>query len=402
MKRVVQLIKFSCIVLLCGGLMISCRKTNVTPEDPVNPGDSTNAKADTISNHLKFFGSIKKKGTIPKGPAGSSLEMSFKDTLYLQDELKSPIKFLHKDTTKDVAGIYVQVHIGDIGKITNASYYYDAPETPEMEESDTVSVIMIGIDPDGLGLPLDFDITITPYDESGQPLGEANRPVKVNKPKVDPAGNAGSCGLVLQSGEHWEWVLSVIQAASPAQSVFFDFYSDPYKVFEAEGQFIKGSCCNGYSVYGKCPGQSTTNSQLHFATYYQIMLEWLTFNDDGTFFRQTFEASPIPAPSESDFCGGGEGIVKPKVNHTTYDGNWTIHPATLPPDLQLLAWHDSLSIDLQQTSPYSGGYGNPGGIIHQLDCHTLVLIQPDPEGLGQHLYKFYSRVSLNLPWYPFG
>ena len=50
------------------------------------------------------------------------------------------------------------------------------------------------------------------------------------------------------------------------------------------------------------------------------------------------------------------------------------------------------------------GYGNPGGIIHQLDCKigSLVLVQADREGGGRHLIKIYTRrKSGTSPWYDF-
>ena len=97
------------MLLFFAGCIFSCHKNNDSPEDPpVNPGDSTNV--DTISNHLQFTGAIKKPGTIPSGPAVSSLKISEKDTIYLMDKVKRSIKFLHMDTTKNVAGIYLQVH----------------------------------------------------------------------------------------------------------------------------------------------------------------------------------------------------------------------------------------------------------------------------------------------------
>lgn len=103
----------------------------------------------------------------------------------------------------------------------------------------------------------------------------------------------------------------------------------------------------------------------------------------------------------------GEGVIRYNLNHTTYNGNYVVTPATLPPDLQPY-YHDSLRLGLvtSVSSPQGGGYGNPGGFIHQLDCTigSLVLIQVDLEGFGRHMYKFYQRKSLNDPlhWYPFG
>src|SRR5437867_5312741 len=99
MKYVVQSLKLICMVMLCVCFILSCRKTeNESGQTPVISGSS--ATADSISDHLQFFNATKKQGTIPKGPSGSSLKISFEDTLYLLQQIKMPIKFLHKGTTQ--------------------------------------------------------------------------------------------------------------------------------------------------------------------------------------------------------------------------------------------------------------------------------------------------------------
>jgi hypothetical protein len=401
MKFTVLLSKFICIIILSTCLISSCKKNDngggTGNPPPGNPGSSANA--DSLSDHLQFFGATKKQGNIPQGPATSSLKISFKDTLYLMDQVPRPIKFLHTDITKNVAGVYMQVFIGGTGGPLGATYYYDVPELPDISASDTVSVVMIGFDPAGIKLPLTFDVKIIPYDKNKQPIAQADRHAKITEHKVDPKSNASSCGLVLPSGEYWRWQCSYIVKNNGGLS----FYNDPNKFFGAEGQFIKGSCCNGTSIYGTCPGSPLPpNRSLHFATYYRIASEILAFNVNGTFIRETIEESPIPLPASSDFCSVAEGIIKANTNFTTYNGNYTITPATLPPDLQ--AYHDSLRLSLLQTSSTGFGYGNPGGIIHQLDCNigALVLIQLDPEGFGQHLYKFYERrLPGDILWWTF-
>jgi len=404
MKHVAKSLKFICMVIVCSGVISSCHKVE-TVQVPVNTGSSSPG-ADSLSGHLQFINAKKIQGAIPAGTQASSLKISFEDTLYLIDEVKMPIKFLHKDTTQNVAGIYVQVQAAVIGgTFNNASYYYDVPEVAEMDSSDTVSVIMIGIDPTDLQLPVSFNVVITPYNSSGLPIAQATKPVKVSEHKTDPHG-AGTCGLVLPDDEYWDWECSYILADPITEEHPFNFYNDPAKIFGASGQIIRGNCCNGISVYGFCsPLDTTLNARLHFATYYRIMGETLTFHEDGTFFRQTFEDGANPLPAASDFCAGGEGVIEYNLRHTTYNGNYTVTPVTLPPDLQ--PYDDSLRLTLQTTSssPQGSGYGNGGGIIHQLDCNigALVLIQVDPEGFGQHMYKFYARKSFNKssPWYPF-
>jgi hypothetical protein len=372
MKLSVLLFKKICTAILYVSVISSCKKNEkggIVNPPPVNPG--TSANADSLSNRLQFFGATKKQGNIPQGPATNFLKISFKDTLYLMDQVKRPIKFLHTDTTKNVAGVFLQVFIGGTGGSLGATYYYDVPEIPDISKNDTVSVVMIGFDPAGIKPPLTFDMKIIPYDKNKQPLAQAGRHIKITEHKVDPKGNAGSCGLMLPSGEYWRWECSYIVNNSG-----FTFYNDPNKFFGAEGQFIKGSCCNGVSIYGTCPGSSLPpNRSLHFATYYRIAAEVLVFNGNNTFLRETIEESPIPLPDSSDFCSVAEGRIKPNTR-----------------------------LSLLQTSSTGFGYGNPGGIIHQLDCNigALVLIQLDLEGFGKHLYKVYERrLPGDILWWTF-
>jgi hypothetical protein len=396
MKSLIMLFRIFILAMLCTGITLSCRKTG-SNENPPNPGGGgSNPTADSLSNHLTFLKATKKQGLIPKAPSASSLKVSFEDTLFLADQVKGPIKFQHLDTSQNVAGIFLQVD-ALIGGPLEASYYYDIPEVPQLDSSDTVSVILVGIDPTGIKLPLSFNVTIVPYNSSGQPIAQAVRPVKIIEHTTDPKSN-NSCGLVLPTGEVWDWDFSYIQSPQ------LDFYSNPDKVWGGEGQDILGSCCNGISIYGNCPGVTLPNTSLHFDTYYQIMSEQLIFNDDGTYFRKTTEIGTTPLPDSSNFCDPFAGLVHPFLNTTLFFGNYTVTPATIPPDLQ--NYHDSLKLSLQiiSVTPKGGGFGNPGGIIHLLNCKTgdLRLIQVDLEGFQQHLYKFYKRKSVLIDkWFKF-
>lgn len=387
MKPILSIFKHACLTIFCATLLFSCHKTD-TAENPGNP--QTTASADSLSNRLQFINSIKKQGTIPQGPSASSLKISFEDTLYLVDQVKIPVKFLHMDTTQNVSGIFLQV--GAVVGGSLASYYYDVPEAAVVDSSDTVSVIMIGIDPTNLKLPVSFNITITPYNSSGQPIDQAVRPVKIVEHTTDPKGKRGACGLVTAQNETWDWVMSYMEKST--------FTSTPEKIFGADGQNINGSCCNGVSLYGICPGERDPNTHLHFNTFYQIAGEQLSFFDDLGFERRTVERGANPLPDSSNFCSSFEGRVSPFLNETFYSGHYTVTPVNLPPDLQ--QYHDSLQLRLttESTIPQGGGYGNGGGIIHYLDCQSLVLIQVDLEGFGQNLIKIY-RTGIFEKWFEF-
>src|SRR5882672_536309 len=104
-------------------------KKNDPPPNPPDtpPGGNNNnnggaANADSVSNHLQFLSVNKIHGQIPQGPTGGSMKISFKDTLYLVDQVKIPIKFLHLDTTQNVTGVFIHVE-GLLGGSFGATDY---------------------------------------------------------------------------------------------------------------------------------------------------------------------------------------------------------------------------------------------------------------------------------------
>jgi hypothetical protein len=399
MKFYKHLFKFTCALLLYIVLSTSCKKSATVDDLPVViPGDSTNA--DTISNHLTFLNAVKKQGAIPTGPAGSSLKISFEDTLYLNDKIKGPIKFLHEDTTQNVAGVFLQVHSTFTGS-TNATYYYDIPEIPDLADNDTVSVILIGVNPAGLidpahGVPqLVFEITIIPYGPGGQPLAQAVRPVKISDPKIDPSGNAGSCGLVLPPGDFWKWDLSMIE--DPGNGKLF-FYNDPKKVWGAGGQFITGCCINGVSSYNTvlgCDKDPVKAKRKLFPTFFQFQESDTKFFNDGTYSQFSRSIFVNPAPDETDFCGVAPGVVHGSSSNVTESGTWKITNSVYK--------GDSLNLSTFRTFT-SGGNGveTPKGFIHQLNCKVLVLVRPGAEGSPFDMVSFFTRIDTSKDgWYDF-
>ena len=402
MKCTVQLLKFAFVALFCSVLICSCKKNDdEDPVDPPPPTDTTGValNGDTISNHLQFFNAKKITGAIPKGPSGSSLKISFKDTLYLSDKVKRPIKFLHMDTTQDVAGVFLHVTGG-----TGGTFYYDVPEVRDMADSDTVSVIMIGVDPEGLtgtstgvppagpGSPVPFTVTIVPYGDKKQPIAEDTRPAIIEKQKVN---SAGSCSLV--TGDFWDWDISVIPVLGTNGE--FVFFNSPQKVWGSLGQNIRGCCENGVSQYtSNC--KLADHRYLNFKTSFGDLEEIYQFFGDGTFVSYARRFYSTPEPQLSDFCGSGQGIVTYKYTPVTKNGTWSIGP-TLP------LGNDSLYLDMMVTFSTTGnaGYYMPRGVIHQLDCKvgSLVVIKPDnelPNNRDRDLYIFYKSRKVS-GWFPF-
>ena len=238
-----------------------------------------------------------------------------------------------------------------------------------------------------------------PYDKNKQPIASAIRPLKIDRPRKQTPGNAGSCGLGGAANDVWVWEMSITQGPG------VPFYNDPFTIHSGGGQEIEGSCCQDKTTWPQfCVGEQKHNKRLRFATYYQIKQETFSFLNGGRFLRVTEEDSPVPVPDESDFCGSGAGKVLPGQKITTYDGDWLIVPAKLSSNTPAFLKGDSLELILVTKSSTGTGYGNPGGVIHQLDCElgALVLVQSEREGSGKHLVKLYGRKKLGVPtWHNF-
>ena len=382
------------IFLLCSIVFFACRKDEGT--NPPPGAGTTSADADLIAARLLFLNSTRKQGDPPAATSNNSLKISFKDTFYLVDEVLKPIKFLHLDKTKDMAGAFIHVSLSGA-----SSFYYEAPELKQMSESDTVSVIMIGIDPSNLNPPLIGELKIIPYDKNKQPIAQFVRPLKVAKDEEITLPN-NDCGLELPVGQMWRWVGSYLLPEIIGAEDTLKFYSEPNKVHSPEGQDITGACCNGVSVYPNgCPGDPTGifDRKLHFATYYQINYEYFRFFNSGNFKRETSEDSPIPFPAGSNFCAGGNGLVMENLKQISYDGTWTITPAQIPPGAPGWLKNDKQQLNLKGVSSTGTGFGNPGGVIHILDCKSgdLVLVQLDRGGGGMNLIKVYEVEKLGDP-----
>lgn len=367
-----------------------CRKLDDKPVEP--PGDSTAVKADTIAAHLRFVNAEKKSGSMPAGPAASSLKISIPDTLSLFDGFKIPISFLHMDTTKDVSGAFIKVYNGGIG----GTFYYDVPEVPDVAGNDTVSTILIGIDPKGLenlpGVPPagagpPFVIKVIPHGPDGNPLAEEDIPVEIVEPASDPAG--GRCGLVTAQGEYWEWTSSYIDIADANGK--YVFYNSPDKLWGLEknstGQRIRGCCTNGISSYNsRC--DSSNFRYLNFRTFFGWPNEIYKFMPDGTYAGMTEFLSADPDPESSNFCDTKPGIVVEDFDRSFLSGTWTLTSGVLS--------------TLGTSTPQAGSLAaRPDGVIKVANCLFLIIVAPDREGGGRNLTKVYRRRNSSAPdWKP--
>ena len=406
MKILAQFLQFSAVTLLCGMLLPACNDPEATPEpEPETPGLLTVEGLDDLSDHLQFLNAAKIQGKIPSAPASaSSLKFNIKDTLHLIPGVLMPVKFLHDELT-NVAGVYIQVHhsSGATNVVIDATHHYDVPEVPNAAESDSISIIIAGFDPDGLvegvrpaGAPFTFDIIIIPYDSSGLPLDETKVPVIVDD--LNDPNSSGSCGLVLPEGEYWRWSMSYVPS-NPWDGEF-KFFSSPQTI-HGGGQDLEGCCIDGVTDHGVgcSQGDSENEVTLSFPTYYQTAYESFVFFDNGTYKRVTQENVANPAPDETDFCNDKKGAIYTSESLINSDGNWTLKNITISPGflenplLGSITYTTRDKLTLVNTySSSSGAFRNVGGIVHQIDCKFgLILIDPDNEGFGEHMYKFYFR-----------
>jgi hypothetical protein len=419
MKKSSLLFIVECLIIICSLFIFAC-KPDESEADPKteNPADTiTVADLDKFSDHLQFFNSVKKPGNTPAAPSGSSLKISIKDTLYVIEGVEMPIKFLHRDTTNNVAGAYVQV--SSWNGSSQATYHYDVPEIPEVAQSDTVSGIGFGFNLDGFidsggvppaggGKPLVFDVTITPYDESGQPLDETVIPVVVDDADDSDNLGSGSCPLVLPEGEHWEWFATI--TLKPGLGGM-QKYVGPEVI--SGGQYINGCCVDGVSDYSSlvCPPNTPNHRRLFFNTYYQAAYESIIFKDDGTYSRITEESYANPQPEISDFCGNGQGEIEEKSFIQLTKGNWAMERNVSTPQIlrdfsKGFDTSDYLRLTPTSITPSGGFIKTRGGFIWQNPCPpassrrskgTLGLITSDggsADGGGQVVIKFFERSKL--------
>ena len=350
---------------------------------------------DSLNDHFSIVNASKIPGKIPSSIlGGGGLKFSIKDTLHLLQGAYFPIKFLH-DASSDVTGIFLQV-VGAKGGMLSASGYFDVPEVPDMD-NDTVSVVLVSFDPTIPGLidvelPVSFNIKIIPHDDNNQPLDAGTIPVVVDN--INGNVNSGICGL---TDGYWQWICSFsgLNGTDPATDAAF--YNDPEKVWGRSGQVVMGCCCDGKSIYNNicpCSPDNSLNASLHFSTYSQYKEEALTFFENGIFFRQTVINAASPIPDSSNFCSNAGGITHERSSYDTYGGDWIVKEVSIPANLQEMGFPAKYnSVALNQTTAVNGGYGNPGGVLSNINCGFLVLIQLDLEGFGQDLWKIYERKS---------
>lgn len=384
-----------CVFVLGEVFMSACEQADSIPGDPIQ--NSGSAHADTVANHLRFLNATKITGAIPEGPVGSSLKISIDDTLVLVDKFRIPVKFLHEDTTKNVAGVYVQVSVGS----SDATFYYDVPEVPEIATNDTVSVILLGAEAEGLIegrmaqalessltseaslTDIRFELKFIPYDVKGESLGQIKVPTYISK---SPIAVFDGCGLVNSTGEYWVWGMSYI--SDPVDPNKLIFLNSRDRVWGLKSQLIEGCCTNGESAY--TPNCREENKhKLAFQAYFNWPNELYQFHQSGEYHGMSEFLAADPDPNASDFCGFRDGVVRERLDRRFLEGTWKVGSS-------------SFLETLGTATPQVGNLAaRPDGGIVYLDCRYLIVAQADLEDHNRILVKFYVRWdSGEFDWFP--
>jgi hypothetical protein len=333
--------------------------------------EETPEEADKFLNALLFSNGSKISGAVPAVTNTSAIRTNVKDTLYLMEGAKIPIRFSHPEG-QPVAGIFIAVNDG--------TFYYDVPVEHE-EESDTVSIIFIDIDPDELELPYDAPAEIIPYDANDQPLDIVERIITVEEPSgpgcditVDRPGTlTDSTGLW---APEWYWHHTVVYN-SAGEATFINAPGYAHITLTAyEG------CCD-HDDNKNCNILSTTlNATVNAKISYTIMSETFAFFTNGTFARQTHERKQNFDAENTQWCPEIPAYLNDD-QVVTYQGTHDYTPGAT-----------SISYLTKYSNCDLCGYGSPGGAL-AFSCHLLVITRGSE---GSKQVRVYVRDPTS-EWY---
>jgi len=343
-----------------------------------NGGELTEEEADKISDSFAFTNSVRVTGIVPTVVNTSLLKTNSKDTIYTMPGLKIPLRISHPAAVA-INGWFIAVK--------NSTYYYDVPILEE-EDSDTVSVVILEIDPERVELPYDIPVEITPYDQNKVPVDVIERIVTVEDPV------SGGCDILIDGDTtnigilEWRWHATVVFDSNDEPR----FVNAPARVFGASQKI--GGCCNEDPLV--CP-QAVYNpitkatdliydSEVTAGTMYSIAHELFSFYKDGTFFRFTLERIKNFSYDATDWCNGVPGFnERESVVH--YYGTHDYAPG-------------NTSISYANTHSYCDdpngicGYGSRDGAV-MVTCHMMV-ITAGVEGSKE--VRMYVRHTYSDVW----
>jgi hypothetical protein len=350
-----------------------------------NTGEVTKEEADLFMGQLKFSESTKISGTIPNVANTNLLRTNSKDTIYTMGGVTLPIRISHPQSTS-IGGVFITVE--------NATYYYDVPVYEE-EESDTVSVIVLEVEPDnssqgGIELPGGVPAKIVAYDQNNVPVDLITRVIVVEKPSA-------GCDLLMDGDSSdlnkipfrydWIWHSTTVLDSVGAPS----FVSLPGRVYTSTQRPL--GCCLPDPYCPTPLHNPTTNmtewiydAQVTAVTSYMIHTEAFSFYKNETFVRLTIETIKNFNAKDTDWCSEvpayneRESIVNYQGTHNYKPGNKSISYIT-----KNKICDDPLGLC---------GYGSRGGSIEQT-CHVLKITENSGADTGenQKQIRVYVRVE---------
>jgi hypothetical protein len=336
---------FFLFLLLAG----SCSKLNENPQDK-NPNENPGPDPDALLETLLFARATRVTGTVPAVANTSLLKTNTRDTIYALTGFKIPIRVSHPETIS-LKGIYVALQQG--------TFYYDVPIELE-EESDTVSVIFLEVDPGDTQQEYTLPVELIPYDVSNTPVDKIGRIIKIEP----PSGNG--CDILVQrpatlgdTSGIWspEWFWFATMVFNPNGEV--TFLNAPGNAFITQTTYQ--GCCDPNRPQGKCHPLSTTlNATANARIAYTIESETFAFFTGGTFVRQTHERKQNFNPQTTDWCAGTAGYTLAD-DVVTYFGRHDYVPG-----------NKNISYGTTHASCDLCGYGSRGGALTH-SCHMLVI-----------------------------
>lgn len=346
-------------------------------DDETNTSVHTSEEADQISDSFAFINSVKVTGTVPTVANSSLVKTDSKDTIYTIPGLKIPLRVSHPAAVA-INGWFIVVK--------NSTFYYDVP-IHEEEDSDTVSVIFLEIDPGDVDFPYHIPVEITPYDQNKLPVDVIERIITVE----DPA--SGGCDILVSGDTSnigppiWMWFATVVFNSQNDPT----FVNTPNRMYGANQKVV--GCCDEVNcpqaIYNPVTKATELvyDTELDAATMYSIEFESFTFFQNGTFERHTMERIKNFNYEATEWCAGITGYIDRESyveyygTHNYAPGNASISYATLSS-----ACADPMGIC---------GYGSRGGALEQ-SCHMMIItagVEASKE------VRMYTRHSASYGWY---
>jgi len=320
------------------------------PELNVKNPNKPKETPDNVSETLVLLNSTLVTGGAPSAGNSNLVRSNTKDTIYAIPGVKIPLRFSHPASRK-IKGIYVWVK--------QASVHYDVPISRE-EESDTVSVVILDINPGNIVLPYDIPVDIIPYDDGHTPMDVLERIISVEKtaepgcdilvPRPSTLGDTSGTW-----SPEWFWFATLV--FNPNDEL--TFLNAPGNSFITQTNYE--GCCDPNRPQGKCHPLSTTlNANVRAQIAYTIESETFTFFTNGTFARQTYERKQNFNPETTDWCAGIAGYTLSN-SLVTYLGSHDYVPG-----------RSTISYGTNYASCDLCGYGSRGGNLTS-SCHLLVI-----------------------------